>query len=216
MDPENARASVEMLAAYKQLFQPESNPFTPWIPVVSALIGGLTGIGGGFLLEWTRSRREKKATTEIIKSEIASIVVYLNHRNFLDIFRKCQEELNRCNTENEKTIPNYDHEKDQATHKLYFVIPEYYDKLYNAHLEKLSLLDPKLSRKVVTFYAMFNVFKIKVSEKGSLSMVGTANSYERALYDLERLHSLGQNILGYPEDFNEALGISTTISPRKS
>lgn len=212
MDPESVKVSIETMAAYKQLFQSESNPFTPWIPVVSAVIGALAVAIPNGLAALYKSKKEREAAEGMFIAEVAAIVVYLNQRNYLDAMRRNKEELERRDKELNAAV-TYTNGKPIATSKkVAYEFPESWDRIFNANLDRLGLVRPKLSRKVVVFYSMMKTLEQKLGPRGSLALVGEAGSYRIVIMELEALHRLGQDILGNPRDMKETIGLADISS----
>lgn len=109
----------------------------------SAIIGALTGLVGGYLLNsYTYRRDEKakaKATLTAIKAEITSIVTLMEFANYEDGIKKAIEYIEKNN------VPYY------------FQVPvqiDLFTKVYSANVSMLGSIREQLLPDIVTFYAL--------------------------------------------------------------
>lgn len=153
----------------------------PWIPLWSTIAGALLayiplGVGG-----WWRAKKATQSVQAALIAEISYMVGIVELRGYLKDFIKIHEELEKNN------IRDYKFHQEHGTHftehseTFETIIPDDYNKIYKAHLEKIGTLPPKVATDVVTFYGLIDAVVQDIRPEGVLRRQGYAEQYQEAI-----------------------------------
>lgn len=175
--------TVEIISAVKPLFTSQN----PYLPVYSALggafVGAIASIIPSLFLEKFRQKRDAKALTLQIYSEIKSYIQFLEYRGYIEhlsMITKQIEEIGGGDT---------------------FVIhfPDKRHAVFEAALPKLGTVEIPLQVRFISFYQLVESFIQDVKPGGNM------NSQQCGIEDFSSLLSLGYRVI------DEGKSIMSTI-----
>jgi hypothetical protein len=112
-------------------------------PALSALIGGITGVAGGYFtgyLAYHRDKQERgKATLAAVKAEISSILSLMEEARYIDEIKSRIDSI------------------EKTGEPAFFEVPvkiKLFTKVYSANISHLGLIDGAILPNLVTFYAL--------------------------------------------------------------
>ncbi|KAA0943926.1 hypothetical protein FQ186_18335 [Pseudomonas sp. ANT_H14] len=184
MDNPTPQDFTHYIQALKQLKE-LTTVSNPWIPVWSAVIGGLiasipTGIGALY-----RARSTRKSVETAISAEIANIASMIRKRNYLNLLKEIRSELIEINNQiasvhdDDETSPNF------CSRAITVTISADYYKIYKANLDKLGIINNKKLLKIVNFYSHLESIMLDVKPEGNLGKGGSVEDYTEVIIFLE-------------------------------
>jgi hypothetical protein len=179
--PQDFTHYVQALKQLKEL----TTVSNPWIPVWSAVIGGLiasipTGIGALY-----RARSTQKSVETAISAEIENIASMIRKRNYLNLLKEIRSELIEINNQiasvhdNDETSPNV------CSRAITVTISADYYKIYKANLDKLGIINNKKLLKIVNFYSHLESIMLDIKPEGNLGKGGSVEDYTEVIIFLE-------------------------------
>lgn len=183
-------SSVEIISAIKPLFASQN----PYLPVYSALggafVGAISSIIPNMILESIRYKKEAKALTLQVYSEIKSTVQIFEYRGYLEHV-----------SEVIRNIENGEYTTDRFT--IHF--PDKRHTVFEAVLPKLGTIDIQLQIKFIAFYQSVESIIQDVKPGGYM------NSQECNLKDFKDLLSLGRRVIKNGKDIMAEIENKYTI-----
>lgn len=166
----------------------------PWIPLWSTIAGALLayiplGIGG-----WWRARRATQSVQAALVAEISYMVGIIELRGYLKDFIKTHEELVNINRRDQTFHQENGTHFTEHSETIKIVIPDDYNKIYKAHLDKIGTLPPKVATEVVTFYGLIDSVVQDMKPEGVLSCQGYAEQYQEAIHLMQEALKIANKI----------------------
>lgn len=179
METQQLLEAAQTIKAITSLFSAKQNE---WLPVIAAVggafVGGVSTFFPTYLLEARKHRKEKYAVTNALLSEIAAILVIIEHRQYLDGFKNAADHL-RANP--------------GETLKFTVKVPEHYSRIYQGHVDRIGLVDPKLATQIIEFHQLTDSIVQDITPGGRIhDDGGDLESYEAIIRISESAISIGK------------------------
>ena len=129
-----------------------------YLPVYSALCGAFVGAVSTFIpttiIDHFKTRKEKKALTLALYSEISAILRIISIRNYV---------------KNIKTIIQKFESKSISEDTFIIIIPDDYALVFKKNISRIGIINPLLQIDIVTFYQLFEAVIQDVKPGGMLN-----------------------------------------------
>jgi len=174
----------QYIQTLKQLKELTTNT-NPWIPLWSAIAGGLIASIPNGIGAFLRGRSTRKSVEIALLVEIANMALMIRKRNFVNQLKERRDALIEINNQiasthnDSKTPPNRASQSFQVT-----VSNDYY-KIYKANLDKLGIVDSKKLSKIVNFYSLVESVMLDAKPTGNLGAAGSVEDYTEVIIFLE-------------------------------
>lgn len=175
--PEELLHYVRIVRELKELAGGNS----PWVPLWSTIAGALLAyiplaVGG-----WWRARKATQAVQAALIAEISYMVGIIELRGYLKGLISTHKELEADNLRDRKFHQDNNTFFSEHTETTLITIPEDYNKIYKAHLEKIGVLPAKVATDIVTFYGLIDAVVQDLRPEGVLRNEGYAEQYQEAI-----------------------------------
>ena len=177
---------LEILTELKALITDQN----PYLPVYSALGGAFIGAVSTFIpttiIEYFKTRKEKKSLTLAIYSEISAILEIISFREYI---------------KNIKTIIQKFENKSISDATFIIIIPDDYAIVFKNNISKIGIINPLLQIDIVTFYQLFEAAIQDVKPEGMLNNSPKGiDTFKELLSITEQMIICGKNIVRQVEN----------------
>ncbi|MDP1925575.1 MAG: hypothetical protein Q8K57_12445 [Thiobacillus sp.] len=181
METQQLLEAAQTIKAINSLFADKPNE---WLPVIAAIggafVGGISTFFATYFLEARKHRKEKRAITTALLSEISALLVIIEHRNYVSAFKKVTDYL-RVNP-------------DEAF-KYTIRIPQHYSRIYQAHVDRIGFVEPKLAAKIIEFHQLVDSIIQDVTPGGPIhDEGGNLEAFEELIKISEAAISIGKEL----------------------
>lgn len=181
METKELLEAAKTIEVMKSLFEAKPNA---WVPVIAAvggaLVGGVVSIIPTWWIERNKRDFERKSVTSALTAEIKALLCVIEHRQYVKQMKFALEQL--------KLSPG-------AKYKYQVKVPEHYSRVYQAHIEKLGIVDSSLSAQIVQFHHLLDSIIQDVSPGGIIADIGgDEESFKRLIALAESALTLGREI----------------------
>ena len=162
----------------------------PYLPVYSALGGAFIGAVSTFIpttiIEYFKTRKEKKSLTLAIYSEISAILEIISFREYI---------------KNIKIIIQKFENKSISDATFIIIIPDDYAIVFKNNISKIGIINPLLQIDIVTFYQLFEAVIQDVKPEGMLNNSPKGiDTFKELLSITEQMIICGKNIVRQVEN----------------
>ena len=138
MDTKQLLEAVESIKAIKPLFDVQK---CEWLPVIAAIggafVGGVSTFLPNYLLARSKHKKEQRAVTNALISEISGLMVIVEHRKYIQGFKKIADNL--------RSNPS-------STFKFCVKIPDHYSRVYQSYVDRLGLIETETASKIISSF----------------------------------------------------------------
>lgn len=184
MDSPTPQDLSQYIQTLKQLKELTTNS-NPWIPLWSAIAGGLIASIPNGIGAFLRGRSTRESVTSALLIEIENITSVIKKRNFLHQLIETRNELIEINNQISKNHNNSETHPCFETATFTVTVSEDNFKIYKANLDKIGLIDRKTALKIVQFYSLIESIILDVKPEGALGMNGSVEDYTEVIMFLE-------------------------------
>jgi len=179
--PQDLSQYIQTLKQLKELTT-DSNP---WIPLWSAIAGGLIASIPNGIGAFLRGRSTRKSVTSALLIEIENITSVIKKRSFLHQLIETRDELIEINNQIAKNHNNSETHPPFENVTFTVAVSEDKFKIYKANLDKIGLIDRKTALKIVKFYSLIESIILDIKPEGALGMIGSVEAYTEVIMFLE-------------------------------
>lgn len=179
--PQDLSQYIQTMKQIKELCTNSSQ----WVPLWSAIVGGLIAWIPIAIVEFWRGRSTRKSVEIALITEIANIALMIRKRNYVEQLQKIRSELNEINGQILSAHLDDEIAPDLARSTFKVTVSNDYHKIYKANLDKIGVIDRKTSLKIVQFYSLIESVMLDVKPEGVLGMIGTVEYYTEVIMFLE-------------------------------
>lgn len=179
--PQDFTHYVQALKQLKEL----TTVSNPWIPVWSAIVGGLiasvpAGIGALY-----RAHSTRKSVKIAILTEIDNIASMIRKRDYLNQLKSVRAQLTEINNQIASTHSDDETAPDTKNHAFVVSVSSDYCKIYKANLDKLGMIKGTQLSKIVNFYSLIESIILDTKPDGILGSRGSVEDYNEVILFLE-------------------------------
>lgn len=181
METKDLLEAAQTIKILKSTFEAKQNE---WLPVIAAVLGALAGGIASFipnlLLETHKRRNERESVKSALLAEIKALLCVIEHRQYLDQMKQVFEQ--------QQKMPG-------LKIRYQVKVPDHYSRVYQAHVDRLGVIQPALSSKIIQFYHLLDSIVQDVTPGGSIADNGGDEDAFRQLIALaESALALGKEI----------------------
>lgn len=182
MDTKQLLEAVETLRAIEPLFE---SPKPDWLPVIAAiggaLVGAVSAIIPSYFIERKKQEDERRCVTNALVAEIRAILTIVEHRKYV---------------ENMKLVAHGLREKPGSSFQYSVKIPDHYSRVYQAHVERLGVVEPRLAAKIIEFHQLLDSVVQDIGPGGLISEHGGGvEAFEQLVHISESAVSIGKSLV---------------------
>jgi hypothetical protein len=179
--PQDLTQYIQTLKQLKELTV-SSNP---WIPVWSAIAGGLIASIPNAIGAILRGRSTRNSVEAALLTEIANIALLIRKRNYLNQLREIRNNLIEVNNQISSNHNDSETPPSHAGKTFTVTVSEDYYKIYKANLDKIGLIKKNKAIKIVNFYSLIESIMLDAKPTGSLGSMGYVEHYDEVIMFLE-------------------------------
>lgn len=181
METQQLLEAVQTIEVIKSLLNNEPNELLPVIAAIGgAFVGGISTFFPAYFLEARKYRLERLAITSALISEISAILKIIEHREYLGGFKAAAKHLKENPTDQYRLIVR---------------IPDHYSRVYQAHIDRIGLVEPKLAAKIIEFHQLIDAVVQDITPDSPVQEEGgDIETFEELIKILESAISIGQKI----------------------
>lgn len=158
MDTKQLLEAAETIRAYRSLFGPPTNE---WLPVIAAIggafVGGISAFFPNYLIELKKRRDVRTSVKGALLAEVSALVTIVETRRYI---------------EGMKGVAAHLHENPGATSRFRVNIPEHYSRVYQAHIDRIGVLEPALAVKLIQFHQLIDAIVQDIAPGGLVAEEG--------------------------------------------
>lgn len=180
METKQLLEAVETIRVIKGLFD---TPQNEWLPVVAAIggafVGGVSSIIPNYLIELKKRRDENLNVRSALIAEVEALLTIIEHRKYLDSMRQVEQALKNSG----------------GTFKFCVKVPDHYSRVYQSHIERIGVIDPRLASKIIRFHQLLDSIVQDIAPGGLIAEEGgSAEAFEQLVRIAEAAVTLGREI----------------------
>jgi hypothetical protein len=181
MDPKQLTEAMETAQLVKSILGPQRNE---WLPVIAAvggaLVGGLVTIVPNYLIELSKRKNECRAVTSALLAEVRALLTIIEHRKYIESFRQITLQL--------ESNPS-------STYKISVKVPVHYSRVYQAHIDRLGLINPQQAAKIIEFHQLLDSVVQDIEPSGLIAeQGGNAEAFEQLIAISESAIRIGKEL----------------------
>lgn len=181
MDTKQLLEAVETIRVVKSLFEAPRNEWLPVIAAVSgAFIGGIATIVPNYCIERTKRTNECRAVTSALLAEVSALLTIIEHRKYIENFRLIALHL---------------HNHPSSLYKFSVKVPDHYSRVYQAHIDRLGVIDPQQAAKIIEFHQLLDSIVQDIGAGGLIAeQGGNAEAFEQLIAIAESAIWIGKEL----------------------
>lgn len=159
MDTKQLLEAVETIRIVQSLFVGQHNE---WLPVIAAVggafVGGVSTFFPNYFLELKKRRDERMSVSCALVAEVRALLTIVEQRQYINGLKKVAQHLINS---------------PAGTTAQYCVkVPDHYSRVYQAHVDRLGVVDPHLAAKIIEFHQLMDSAVQDVSTEGMIAQYG--------------------------------------------
>ncbi|WP_051236108.1 hypothetical protein [Ottowia thiooxydans] len=158
METKQLLEAVQVLQVVQTLFE---KPQNQWLPVIAAIggafAGGFATLVPSYVLEERRRRHERTTVSNALLAEVRAIMAIVKQRKYVETFHEISDTL--------KQSP-------EKKFQLRAQIPDHYSRVYQAHVERLGVLEPSFAAKIIEFHQLLESVVQDIAPGGLIAEEG--------------------------------------------
>ncbi|WP_456292890.1 hypothetical protein [Pseudomonas sp. AK106] len=200
MDNPNPQDLQQYILILKQLKELTPIP-NPWIPVLSAIAGGLIASVPTSVGALIKRRSTRLAVEKAILAEVANAAAMIRRRGYLEQLEKTRIELLEINNQIASTDRHHDNPNSNATATFEVAVSDDYNKIYKANLQHIGIIDKTKCLQIVSFYNLIESLILDLKASGTLGSVGAVEDYSEAISFLKEALAIADRLTAQPLNF---------------
>lgn len=181
MDTKQLLEAVETIKMVKSIFESQRNE---WLPVFAAVggafVGGIVTIVPTYFIESSKRKNECRAVTSALLAEVRALLTIIEHRKYIENFRKIAFHLQN---------------QPSSLYKFSVKVPDHYSRVYQAHIDRLGVIDPQQAAKIIEFHQLLDSIVQDIGAGGLIAeQGGNAEAFEQLIAIAESAICIGKEL----------------------